>query len=468
MCTAHLSVNMKTTFSISKYLPICLFSIIGAWSHDDIQAASLRFSGDSHPVMTISPDKSTGLEEVYVVYDTSNFSISYEASSNNSNVKWYSFSNLGAAFASPIENIEVSDNIYTLNDIIPDSGYVIEEGEKRYYFWIVNYANKRFSVSSLTSSDLQNCESTIIDFIGEAQPIYYYTINGRSEILTRDISLSYQSLEYDSETQQYVQNDYLKSLASVQSSINIIPPIYCSTEFTITGDKFLRFWNEQISYTSTTFSPTAVQVKTDAAQEESFTDDSQASNLVPSDTDGLGGSAPCTIDFSSSVTDAVIHNEWQMATDEEFNDITYRINEQDFTYTFTEEGTVFVRFIGSNSDGSCEAIGDTYTVNIGASILEIPNAFSPNGDGINDEWKVSYRSLTHFKCWIFDRQGHQLYQFDDPSKGWDGKHNGKIVKPGVYFYVIEATGSDGKRYKRSGDINIISYKSSNSSNNIIQ
>lgn len=147
-----------------------------------------------------------------------------------------------------------------------------------------------------------------------------------------------------------------------------------------------------------------------------------------------------------------------MATDEEFENITYRINEQDFNYTFTEEGTVYVRFIGSNSDGSCEAVGDTYTVSIGASELQIPNAFSPNDDGINDMWKVSYRSLLDFHCWIFDRNGHQLFEFTDPSSGWDGKHNGKTVSPGVYYYVITATGSDGKRYKQSGDINIIRYK----------
>ena len=95
---------------------------------------------------------------------------------------------------------------------------------------------------------------------------------------------------------------------------------------------------------------------------------------------------------------------------------------------------------------------------IGASDLRIPNAFSPNDDGINDIWKVGYRSLIDFKCWIFDSKGTQLYQFDDPSGGWDGKYRGKTVKPGVYYYVIQASGADGKKYKKSGDINILNYK----------
>lgn len=41
--------------------------------------------------------------------------------------------------------------------------------------------------------------------------------------------------------------------------------------------------------------------------------------------------------------------------------------------------------------------------------------------------------------------------------GWDGKYKGKLVKPGVYYYVIRAKGADGKIYKLSGDINIIRF-----------
>ena len=71
---------------------------------------------------------------------------------------------------------------------------------------------------------------------------------------------------------------------------------------------------------------------------------------------------------------------------------------------------------------------------------------------------MAYRSLIEFRCSIFDRYGAEIISFDDPSQGWDGKRGGKVVKPGVYFYVIEAVGSDGKKYKKSGDINIIGSK----------
>lgn len=51
-----------------------------------------------------------------------------------------------------------------------------------------------------------------------------------------------------------------------------------------------------------------------------------------------------------------------------------------------------------------------------------------------------------------------MYHFKDPAGGWDGRYKGKLVAPGVYYYVIKAKGADGKNYKRSGDINILRFK----------
>ncbi|MDE6062756.1 MAG: T9SS type B sorting domain-containing protein, partial [Duncaniella sp.] len=159
-----------------------------------------------------------------------------------------------------------------------------------------------------------------------------------------------------------------------------------------------------------------------------------------------------------AVTDAALFKEWQLSRFEDFEDTHLRFQELSFDYTFTEEGTTYVRFMCANADGSCEAYGDVYTVSIGASSLKCPNAFSPNGDGVNDEWKVSYSSIVSFDCHIFDRYGHEMASFSDPSLGWDGKYKGKLVPSGAYYYVIKARGADGKNYKLSGDINIVNYE----------
>ena len=91
-------------------------------------------------------------------------------------------------------------------------------------------------------------------------------------------------------------------------------------------------------------------------------------------------------------------------------------------------------------------------------MLRCPNAFSPGATpGINDEWKVVYKSIVSFECYIFNRWGEKMCEFHDPSQGWDGKYGGKVVPAGVYYYVIKAVGSDGRKYNLSGDINILGY-----------
>ena len=158
-------------------------------------------------------------------------------------------------------------------------------------------------------------------------------------------------------------------------------------------------------------------------------------------------------------TDAAIFTQWQMARDEEFEDVIYRTSDLEFDYTFTEMGTTYVRFTAANASGDCTAYGDTYSVYIGESALRCPNAFSPGAsEGVNDEWRVSYKSIISFECYIFNRWGEKMAEFHDPAQGWDGRYKGKIVPAGVYYYVIKARGSDGKDYNLSGDINILNYK----------
>lgn len=108
------------------------------------------------------------------------------------------------------------------------------------------------------------------------------------------------------------------------------------------------------------------------------------------------------------------------------------------------------------STATCQAYSETFTINIGEPRLEAPNVFSPGtSPGVNDEWKVAYKSIVSFKCWIFNKWGVQMFYFDSPDQGWDGKYRGKYVDPGVYYYVIEAKGANNKKMKLKGHINIL-------------
>jgi gliding motility-associated-like protein len=69
--------------------------------------------------------------------------------------------------------------------------------------------------------------------------------------------------------------------------------------------------------------------------------------------------------------------------------------------------------------------------------LQVPNTFSPNGDGINDGWTVpELKFFNKVELEVFDRAGVRLFHTSDPEAAWDGKgQNGTILK-GAFFYII--------------------------------
>ena len=375
----------------------------------------------------------------------------YTAGSSNATVKWYKFGATGGAYAEEITSIERNGNISVLKSVIPNSGYIIEENTNRKYVWVVNYADYRLRVNSIEAVNDGDCSSATLNVQGEGDAIVYYSINGARKVLDRKLKLIYNNLVWNETDLMWNSETQEEELQELKSTISLPAP-YCNTTFTLTGDRFLEYWGEGISVTSDEYQTQAVTVTTRAEQEQKEADNQVGGGGETT----LGGSAPAVITFSAYYTDAVATKEWQMSHDAEFEEIADRRNEDEITVTFEEAGTTFWRFVCCNATGECSAYSDVYQVNIGESMLKCPNAFSPGvTEGVNDEWKVSYKSIVKFKCWIFNTWGVQLCELNDPSQGWDGKYKGKIVKPGVYYYVIDAEGSEGKKYKLKGDINVV-------------
>jgi gliding motility-associated-like protein len=91
--------------------------------------------------------------------------------------------------------------------------------------------------------------------------------------------------------------------------------------------------------------------------------------------------------------------------------------------------------------------------------LYVPNAFSPNGDNINDFFKPVLLYYTAYKLEIFDRWGDLLFQTDDPETGWNGRVNDQAAMPAVYVYVIHYSGYDefGSHHNniKAGDFTLV-------------
>jgi gliding motility-associated-like protein len=85
----------------------------------------------------------------------------------------------------------------------------------------------------------------------------------------------------------------------------------------------------------------------------------------------------------------------------------------------------------------------------------VPNMFTPNGDGYNDQFVINVANLNNFSISIFNRWGQQLFQSRSTFVNWDGNFNGKPVPAGVYYYLINATDFSGTKIQKSGYITLI-------------
>ncbi|MEL6925969.1 MAG: PKD domain-containing protein, partial [Bacteroidota bacterium] len=85
----------------------------------------------------------------------------------------------------------------------------------------------------------------------------------------------------------------------------------------------------------------------------------------------------------------------------------------------------------------------------------VPNAFSPNGDDVNDRFRAYvYCPLQDFELKVFDRWGQQLFESSDVEIGWDGRLHGIAYEPGVYAWVISFW-ADGQQQVLSGDVTLV-------------
>jgi gliding motility-associated-like protein len=121
-------------------------------------------------------------------------------------------------------------------------------------------------------------------------------------------------------------------------------------------------------------------------------------------------------------------------------------------YKVTKEGLYYVR-----AANNCASRSDSIVVKYSKCKLGIPNAFTPNGDGHNDQFRPKYGSeITNYQMLIFNRFGQKIFESTDRLKGWDGKLNGRPQPTGTYAWLIQYTDHDtGKRVQYNGTVVLI-------------
>ncbi|MEP7263443.1 MAG: gliding motility-associated C-terminal domain-containing protein [Bacteroidota bacterium] len=153
---------------------------------------------------------------------------------------------------------------------------------------------------------------------------------------------------------------------------------------------------------------------------------------------GSCGFAPFKVAFL--LNDANVKGIW------DFGDGNATLSLNTTSHIFKNPGTYVITCKTENTE-------ITQTVEV---IGTVSNAFTPNGDGKNDEFFIDAPGIQELLLKVYNRSGHLEYEMTQPGQHWDGKNeNGKDLPSGTYFYDIFARSINGQTITQKGTINIL-------------
>jgi gliding motility-associated-like protein len=129
---------------------------------------------------------------------------------------------------------------------------------------------------------------------------------------------------------------------------------------------------------------------------------------------------------------------------------------QNPSHLFTEVGTYCAELIVTTNAG-CQDLTSLCIVIDPEFTFFIPNAFSPNDDGINEEFYGKGEHIKEYEMNIFDRWGNLIFHADDINEHWDGRanHGSEVAQEDVYVYVVKLTDNHDKIHKYIGTVTIV-------------
>ena len=121
----------------------------------------------------------------------------------------------------------------------------------------------------------------------------------------------------------------------------------------------------------------------------------------------------------------------------------------------TDTGIYIVSLLVTNSDGCSDKFYREIYIRPEFTLF-IPNAFTPNGDGLDDDFMTYGYGINSFNMNIFNRWGEIIFSSEDIEMGWKGKDRfDKTIPNGIYLYHIAITDYNGKPWVYNGEVNLI-------------
>jgi gliding motility-associated-like protein len=371
---------------------------------------------------------------------------------------WYKYKERALEATSVV--CEQNGNTSLITDIEDGCGYFTGSptDPNTYFVWIIDYS---LYIPQFFSLDIQEeedkCSFLKITADVEAEPVVYYLPSGAPVNLLRNYHLKYQTQKWDEDMLMFMPQEIDLEQKGIISEITIEAPL-ANTDFTLTGDDFAGHFGMEQTIRSAEYQAIAVE-----AHGMAETDKVHADNEIHNSGTVLGGSAPIDYTFTAYANEPVAaFYIWKVMERDSITgamNTLLRYTDKVLRWTFDKDGTFVVQLEVIDSKSVCVDTTQVFPISIGRTYIKIPNAFSPGSSrGINDELRIAYTSITSFKATIFNRWGRLLYQWTDPSKGWDGRVSGKFVPTGAYYIIVEYTNSKGEKRTVSQDVNILRAK----------
>jgi gliding motility-associated-like protein len=354
--------------------------------------------------------------------------------------EWQKFNPLNGAFEFYFSenNSNNSSEISTPEDGCYRIRITTEQGNETFRAWVFN--NRHNASAAIAGS---GCSSFTLESTFDSGTLVYYDLSSQAPVLlNRELQVEWRKDE---------------EVVARTASVLIVDPPSKETVYTmVLSDRFGCETTRTVTYQS-------------LVTKASFT------------VDPANGEAPLEVKFTNTSENGDPGSyEWFFFRDldEIKNDPSVPVDsillvayDDNPVYVFENSGTYMVKLVSKKRTGELTCTDTVYLDNYivaDTSFIAIPNIFTPNGDGTNDNFVVKFWSMKEVKISVFNRWGRTVHVWQSGNvQGfektwaetvWDGRIGGRYASPGVYFYVVEGFGRDGKKRWKHGNVYLMREK----------